>query len=286
MTLKRGVYFLANDVVLDQAIAFLNSFRTYNPSISLCLIPFADDIEQLRRLAPRYDFSIWSDLTILQQCDDISRVFHGRTIGQYRKLAAWEGRYDEFVYIDTDTVVLEDVDFAFEHLSQFDFVTSHSNDPYIRKWVWKDSIYGAKALTPEQISFAANTGFITSRRGCLTVDKVLDRLPKAVELAEHMELICVEQPLLNYLMVTSGMRYSSLGEISRHTGRLDIPYERWGGEPALVVQGGRVLWPDVPPTLLVHWAGEWQRAREENQPIPHLGLWEFYRNMQEAYSRD
>jgi hypothetical protein len=279
MTLKRGVYFLANDVILDLAIAFLNSFRAYNPSISLCLIPFSDDIEQLGRLASRYDFSIWSDLTVLQRCDDISRVFHGYIAGQYRKLAAWEGRYDQFVYIDSDTVVLESVDFVFEHLSRFDFVTSHSNDPYIRKWVWKDSIYSTEALTQEQIAFATNTGFITSRRGCLTVDEAFDRLPKAVELADHMELFCAEQPFLNYLMVTSGRRYNSLAEIARHTGLLNIPAERWGGEPTLVVQDGRVVWPDVPPTLLVHWAGEWHRAREKKRPLPHHALWDFYRHM-------
>jgi hypothetical protein len=229
-------------------------------------------------LAARYNFSIWSDSTVLQRCDDISRVFHGHTAGQYRKLAAWEGLYDQFVYIDTDTVVLEDVGFVFEHLARLDFVTSHSNDPYTRKWVWKDSIYDTGALTLEQISFATNTGFISSRRGCLTVDNTFDRLPKAVELAEHMELFCAEQPLLNYLMVTSGMRYNSLAEITRQTGE-NIPEERWGGEPALVVQDGRVVWPDIPPTLMVHWAGEWHRARKEKQPLPHLELWDFYRYM-------
>ena len=47
---QRGVYFLANDGILDMAIAFLNSFRTYNPSTALCLIPYADDVEQLTSL--------------------------------------------------------------------------------------------------------------------------------------------------------------------------------------------------------------------------------------------
>lgn len=279
MTLKRGVYFLANDVILDLAIAFLNSFRTFNPSISLCLIPFSHDIEQLGRLASRYDFSVWSDLTVLRRCDDISKAFHGSTVGQYRKLAAWEGQYDQFVYIDSDTVVLESIDFAFGYLSRFDFVTSHSNDPHIRKWVWKDSIYGTEALTQAQISFATNTGFITSQRGCLTVDEAFDRLPEAVKLADHMELLCTEQPFLNYLMVTSGRSYNSLAEIARRTGLLNIPAERWAGESTLVVRDGRVVWPDVPPTLLVHWAGEWHRARKENQPLPHHALWSFYRYM-------
>src|SRR6185437_12599397 len=81
------------------------------------------------------------------------------------------------------------------------------------------------------------------------------------------------------LMMTSGGRYNSLAEIARHTGLLNIPAERWGGEPTLVVQDGRVVWPDIPPTLLVHWAGEWHRAREEKRPLPHHALWDFYRYM-------
>jgi hypothetical protein len=41
-----GVYFSANDVVYDWAIAFLNSYRTFNPDLRLILIPFNDQCDR------------------------------------------------------------------------------------------------------------------------------------------------------------------------------------------------------------------------------------------------
>src|SRR6185369_9998739 len=123
--MRRGVYFLANDRVYDQVLGFLNSFRTYNPTIPLRLIPFADDHERVAELADRYDFSIWTDAAVLRDCDAISRAFHdGATSGHYRKLAMWTGDFDEFVYVDSDTIVLERFDFVFDYLERYDFVTS------------------------------------------------------------------------------------------------------------------------------------------------------------------
>ncbi|EEP75020.1 hypothetical protein MCAG_05347 [Micromonospora sp. ATCC 39149] len=93
MVSNRGAYFVANDAILDLAIAFLDSFRAHNPSIPLCLVPFGDDVEELTRLAGEYDFSIWRDQARLSWCDAIGRRFHGHRVGQYRKLAIWDGPF-------------------------------------------------------------------------------------------------------------------------------------------------------------------------------------------------
>jgi hypothetical protein len=276
---QRGAYFLADDGILDMAIAFLNSFRTYNPSIALCLIPYADDVKQLASLRQQYNFTIWSDVATLQWCDEISRSFHGCTVGQYRKLAIWEGPFDQFVYIDSDTVVLHSIDFALRYLDRFDFLTSHSDMPQIRSWVWKDSVYATGALTNRQISYAANTGFLVSRRECLSHAQVQSRLPGALALAHHMELLCCEQPLLNYLIVTSGLRYASLYTIARTAGAwLSIPMELWAGRPSVVVRDGRIIHPRK-TVLMMHWAGEWERARDERRQIPYYDLWSYYRHL-------
>jgi hypothetical protein len=273
---RRGVYFLANDAILDIAIAFLNSFRAHNPSTALCLIPFDTDIDRISALRDRFGFTIWTDRAALHRCDEISRSFHDRTAGQYRKLAMWDGPFDEFVYIDCDTVVLHDIGFVFAHLARHGFVTSHSDMADLRHWVWRDSVYATEALSPAQISYAANTGFLASRKECLSLAHVTDRLPAALALAPHMELFCMEQPLLNYLVVTSGHPYTSLFMIAMTTGAWDIPMERWAGDPSFEVCDGRVVVPES-PTLLMHWAGEWARARAENRPVSYQELWDFYR---------
>ncbi|MEN3305244.1 MAG: hypothetical protein V7603_1446 [Micromonosporaceae bacterium] len=278
--MSQGVYFLANDTVLDQTLGFLNSFRTYNPDIPLCLVPFADDDTQIRSHAQRYRFTVWSDDAVLRRCDEISQAFHdGATAGQYRKLAMWTGDFDEFIYIDTDTIVLEPVDFAFHHLGRYDFLTSHSNYPHLRQWVWRDSIETTGALTAEQIAFAANTGFIVSRAGLLDPAKVAADLAAPLALASHMTLLCAEQPLLNYLIVTSGRPYSSLSLVAAQTGDPDIPLEQWAGGDIGRVEEGRLVPLDCRRVLLVHWAGEWQRVRSEGGTVPYHELWQHYRAM-------
>src|SRR5580658_3484813 len=76
MTHPQGVYFLANDYVLDLAVTFLNSFRKYNPTIPLCLVPFDADICKVTALADKYGFEIYDNMEVLYECDRISESFH------------------------------------------------------------------------------------------------------------------------------------------------------------------------------------------------------------------
>lgn len=271
---ERAAYFLANDYVLDLVVAFLNSFRRFNPSLNLCLIPFDENTTELERLQDKYRFTIFSDRAVLKACDELSIPFHGRIVGQYRKLAMWEGEFEEFVYVDVDTVVLTDLSFVFQFLSQFEFLNSHSNLPGLRKWVWKDSIIEANILSREQIEYSANMGFIVSRKKNLKFRDVSANLPAALALAPHMELNCTDQPFMNYLVVTSGKRYTSLLSIARQSGRTDIPLERWAGKSLGDIRDGQIpVEPGKPPVLLVHWAGEWQRDWHMTNP-----LWRHYRD--------
>jgi len=274
---SRGVYFLANDGMFEFAIAFLNSFRTHNPDIALCLIPYDSAVERLIGLEREYAFCVWSDLAALESCDEISMRFHGTALGQYRKLAAWEGNYEDFVYIDTDTVVLESIGFAFDLLRSFAFLLLESNVAKARKWVWRDSISQTGRLTEEQIAFAANTGFIASRKGALTLSGVRSKLPGALQLAPHMELLCTEQPLLNYLITTSGEKYTSNILLRRRHGRWKLPIQRWAGNAIGTVREGRIVEPLYPRVVLVHWAGEWRKLA--GGCLPHYDLWRYYREL-------
>jgi hypothetical protein len=283
---RQGVYFIANDAVIDIAIAFLNSFRRHNAAMPLCLIPFNESIQQLQQMRERFNFKIWQDHDLLASCDGISRQFHGTVRGHYRKLVLWEGPFEEFLYLDTDTVILENVAPVFPYLSTHGFITSLSHIPHIRKWVWKDSIVECDRLSPEKIAFAANTGFICSRRGNLGMNEVSGKLAEALELAPYMELSCQEQPLLNYLIVTSGLEYSSLYRIFIRDRSIEIALERWGGIDLGDTVEGQFVHPHYPRTLLVHWAGEWQRAKLTGDSICNRGLWDFYRNYDQRAARD
>jgi hypothetical protein len=81
---KRGVYILANDRVYELVIAFLNSFRRYNPNLSLCLIPFDDKCDKLLELRERYGFNVYRDHGLLTVCDEMTDF-----VFQYLKGCPW-----------------------------------------------------------------------------------------------------------------------------------------------------------------------------------------------------
>jgi hypothetical protein len=297
--IKRGVYFLGNNFVHELAIAWLNSFRRFNPDIPLCFIPFDDDCSKIISLKEQYQFTIFNNQSSLETCDAISLKFHEKVHGAYRKFVAWEGEFDEFIYIDVDTLVMCDVSFAYRFLDTNDFVVSDSNKPELREWVWKESIYSADVLTNEQIEYAANTGFVMSKKGLLTIDKVWDKLKDALPLAKHMQLLCQEQPFLVYLIITSGRPYTSLWSISVQTGDETLPLEMYAGFKGGVIKRDSVslAWRKN-PVLMVHWPGLWRLGRTEKMMMkllhfagfrkladrnvrrffmPYKKLWNYYR---------
>ena len=274
----KGVYFLANNKIFDLAVAFLRSFRRHNPDIPLCLIPFDKDFDMIAALKDGYGFSIFDNDELLDCCDKISQRFHGRVLGTYRKLAAWEGNFESFIYIDCDTVVTDSIDFAFDSLRHGDYVGSHSNIAHIRKWVWKDSVYDTNLLTPPQIDYAANTGFFVSVRGLFPMKYCMAKVNQALELRDSMELHCMEQPYLNYLAVSSGYRYTSLSVLKSSGLAPTARLEWWAGTPNARVSEGRLYSPLGDPIFLVHWAGIFQTMNgSPGATLPYSELWEFYR---------
>jgi hypothetical protein len=269
--MSNGVIFLASDSVIHLAVPFLRSFRRFNPGLPLCLIPFDTEISWLKSLQTTYDFTIFNNAEVLKWCDELSVNFHGHVHGQYRKLACWHTDFDSFVYVDVDTIILSELSFCFHLLAGFDFLTSHSDLPQIRRWVWRDSIREQSKLCGRQISFSANTGYIVSKAGLLSRSQVLYALPEALSISDHMELSTIEQPFLNFLIVTSSAHYSSLRTLARIYQRTDIPQEHWGGHEEPESCGGVVTEMKPFPVLLIHWAGVWRHG-------VHLRskLWQFY----------
>ncbi len=278
---SQGVYFLSNNRMLDLTISFLNSFRKYNCDLPLCLIPFDEDYDQIEMLSDEYNFQVYSDKSILYQCDEISVNFHDYVHGAYRKLAIWEGPFDEFIYVDVDTVVLANIEFAFNFLGNYGCLTSHSDLPNLVQFVWKKSIIEKRILSFRQLSFSANTGFITSRRNFITLGSVFEKLEIAISLKEDMVLTCQEQPFLNYLIVTAAQPYSSLLKLLWE-GHEDIMLEMWAGLANGKVNDGQMEHPDFKSIFLVHWAGLWQQ--NSLKEMPYYELWRYYRKMSQSFT--
>jgi hypothetical protein len=268
----KGVYFLTCDAMYELSLAFLESFRHFNPQIDLFLIPYNSEVDAILRLAESYNFKVIGNCDLLRLCDVISTYFHAGPVGQYRKLMAWEGPCDDFIYIDIDTIVLNDVGFAFDYLEQFDVIAAESNVRGTNQFTWKKR--PTHHFSAEQIDFAANTGFVTSRKGTISIEFALKRVHEALLLADFMELTCTEQPLLNYLFIESGARCTSLRNLSMcQPHKNSIPLQIWGG--ALTQEDNAICAPPARsfPPLMIHWAGVWREGA-------HLtnALWRYYRD--------
>lgn len=271
----RGVYFLSNNVMYDLTIAFLNSFRTYNPTIPLVLIPYDENTDKIEALQHTYRFDIFSPMALFNECDQLSRRWHERVRGEYRKFAIWEGRFNEFIYIDIDTVVLDDLSFCFEFLQEYGCLTASSDIPSIRKFVWLDGIEKCGVLNAEQIAFSANTGFIVSKKGFFNFEEVKQRLEHIGVIEKYMEFFCLEQPVLNYLIVTSGKPYTSLHVLRLSGKNANVPNEYWGGSDTAKIKNGMIYREDGAQVFLIHWAGVW-RLKDQ---MPNKEIWDYYRHM-------
>ena len=84
-------------MVYDWAIAFLNSYRTFNPDLRLILIPFNDQCDRLLKLQDTYNFEIYTDPSF-ERLEAIGKAFElGHTpTGPYwfRRYAAYWGACD------------------------------------------------------------------------------------------------------------------------------------------------------------------------------------------------
>lgn len=278
---NKGVYFMADNKVISQTIAFLNSFRIHNRELPLCLIPSTDDFGQIESLKKKYDFSIFNKGHFLALCDDISEKFHGEKVNGYRKLAAWQGEFEQFIYIDIDAVLTDNLSFVWDNLIHCKIFTSQSDLPDEWKQVWKDSIYATNKLNDSQIKFACNTGFIVSSKKTLPKDWVLGCIDKALQLKDNMQLSSMERPFLNYVIVTSGYNYGSLARfyvsnINRGTNR-EVKFEFWTGSRGGKVDCGRLIFK-ARPIFLVRW-DRISNIENKGSEIPYQELWDYYRNI-------
>lgn len=196
-----GIYCLANDKVLDQTIAFLESLRAHEPQIPLMVIPFDDNTEKLSELAATYRFSFFHHQS-LETLDRVGAPFvpNGSARARlFRKFAVFWGPFDHFLFLDIDIVVLDTLgELLSSYLSsKCDFVCF---DNAI------DQVYKPTALRTKMITeYAArgfNTGAFLSSQGVLTLDEVEATASKAVAVKDSFVATTGEQPFFNYCMDT------------------------------------------------------------------------------------
>jgi hypothetical protein len=209
----RGICTLANDVVYDQLIALLNSIDAVMGSdISVCIYPFDDRLDRVRaELAHRPNVQLFENQAAIQAWDEFMRLAspasvdpNYRIYGGHRRFCAFDGPFEQFVYMDADTVLLSPLDGVWQALAQHDCVTYdfqffHPDKVYNTQSPKLLEVFNAQRL--EQEIFCS--GFFASKRGLFPVDKRAWLLEQLQGGEAEILYRTGDQPVLNYMLMRS-----------------------------------------------------------------------------------
>ncbi len=268
----RGVYIVANDRVRENAIALLSSLRLYDPDIPVYLIPFNDEHQAVaQQLAEMYQVQRFPDLDLLTTLTQtIGEIFPRDFLAlpnKMRKLAAWFGPLDEFLYIDTDILFFTPVSKTLSYLDQADFIWC---DYHYKRGL--EDVFSA--VVPEQGIFSAetlqdvfNSGLWGSRKSALSLAQLTEILKDCAAHREYFDFSSgtTDQPIMNYIVLKAIPRRLNIAKAH--------PNEpgSWGGSSHFE-QRGQILFDGDRPLRYLHWAGTPMRSGG-----PYRELWTQYR---------
>lgn len=274
----RGIYIVANDRVIDNAIALLNSIRLYDQEIEVYLIPFNDNYHQVAyTLGTLHNVKVFPDLQLIDKFTQrIGEIFPRDFLAlpnKMRKLVAWFGPLDEFIYIDTDIVVFEKIADNLEKLAEVDFFCCdyhHANDKL--RNIFSPVVKEQKIFTDAQLEDVFNSGFWGSKKGTITAQEMDEVLQECANHRQYFDFSqgVTDQPILNYLI---------LKLIDKRDNLVKIPgggAGSWANSPNFQ-QRDYVLYDQEKKLKYLHWAGIKMKIGS-----PYWELWQHYRYLHQG----
>lgn len=276
--MSRGIYIVANDRVMDNAIALLNSIRLYNGEVPIFLIPFNEDYHQVAEVLGRlHQVQIFPDLELVENfTQKVGEIFDRDFLklpNKMRKLVAWFGPLEEFIYIDTDIIVFEDIAANLEKLSEVGFFCCdyHYSGQKLRN-IFSPIVKEQNIFTDEELEDVFNSGFWGSKKGTITEQQMYDLLTECSQHREYFDFSqgVTDQPVLNYLV---------LKLIPKRGNLVKIPGGgpgSWGGSQHFQ-EKNHILYDRGKRLKYLHWAGT-----EMKPGGPYWNVWEYYRYLHEG----
>jgi hypothetical protein len=180
---------------------------------------------------------------------------------RHRKLAAFWGPLQRFLYLDVDTLVLMDLAPILTAVTRwpdtlwFAHCDEHGGnvEEVYRRGPWRDTFLTTNG------SHAGNAGIWAAARGLLSRRKVL-KLAATARPIEH-EFVHPDQGFLNFCLDATATPVRNLHDVG-------IPEIMWAGVPGCVESEGTLRLPGGSPVGLVHWAGYGLDDR-----LPYRALW-------------
>lgn len=278
--MNRGIYITANDKVLEQAIALMNSIRRYDKDTPVVLIPYNDDyLQAAEYLGERYGVTVYEDLEFIERLSKRLQVTFGESFfarpNQFRKQACWFGPFDQFLYIDTDIVVFEPIIQALDYLEDYDFLCCDYQHRGGLTNLFTPKILTDGVFTEVEVQDTFNGGFWGSKKGLLSEDDLYETFQACASVADYFDFSqkTSDQPIINYMILK---RIPRRFNIVRRPGGAP---GNWGGSSHFTALSEyRLFDPTVnQPLQYLHWAG----IRIE-PGCPYWDIWQHHRYLNEA----
>lgn len=247
-----GVYCLANDGVVDWMVALLASLRTAAPELPVIVIPYDDRISRLSALRHVHPFEFWDDRESLEHLDAVGSAVNLRTRHTFRKIAAFWGPFERFIFLDSDIIVSRGIDEALGALHAPGFLCGDID---------MDQVFVPSGLRREiegsGRTCGFNTGFFASTRDALPRETVLQAAAESDGARPSFVSSAQEQPFLNWCVWASGLPVSPLADAVRDTSTYTGALRR----PIRCSSDGEIRVLDASSDdygrrmLVVHWAG-------------------------------
>ena len=199
-----GIYTLANDVVLDQLIALLNSIEVnVGAQIPVCIIPYDDRLTQVKReIADRPYVSLFENSDAIHRWETFAQeIWAAHPQGSQkssaslvkvrrhaqRRYAAFDGGFEKFVVYDADCLAMKPLDDVFAKLEHYDFVFDdweHAKPESVAALKFPQ-VEQAMQLTAAEIRSQIHcSSFFGSTQGLFNLQKLSELKQKLVEQRE------------------------------------------------------------------------------------------------------
>ncbi|MCE0496939.1 MAG: hypothetical protein LV481_03215 [Methylacidiphilales bacterium] len=164
--MTRGIYLVANRRAEREAAHLVFSLRRAGCTLPIALIPFDDDPPVHPRLRTETKYLSMADFPEESRAllGQIAELWPASRAGLFRRLLAWWGPFDEFIYSDNDIVALADWSPFFDRLGDNDFL--HADMEYATDGVYaykKPEIVREK-FGPAALDSVFTTGHYVSRK--------------------------------------------------------------------------------------------------------------------------
>lgn len=299
----RGICTLANDRVYDQLVALLNSIEAnMGPSMPVCILPYDQQISRIKaEVAKRPQVEIYQQSEFMEAWDIFikaiwdshptarerwlaagSEGYH--RFGTHHRFYAFDGPFDSFIYMDADTLLLQDVAFIFAQLEEhhcvvYDFQYKDPTHVYEVNSPRLEAVFPKERIKREIFC----SGFYAARRDLFPPEQrewLLGQLQGGD--AEILYPFAPDQTIINYLMMKSNYSIYNLA--------LELSSEKKTGNSVtskhFVCENNQIYDKNQPLTYL-HYIGVSSQlfkaiCEGENLDIPYRDIFLHYRYLYET----